>query len=272
MQPRPISSAADEGSDNLRKGETGAGKSTLINTFIGNDILVEGEIETTNKIYRVQHSDKISAVTYRIGCVEPIERSFNSAGELRRMLKNEIITDNTINKVEALLLFPKIKNRNVTVVDTPAIGNYMEFRTTLMENVSEAVVFVIVIDASKAWESHRDRVLPLLTTIETASDMTCFDLENTLYVRNKWDRLHVGIQTQEEIKMKLTDQMNAEWPRMIESNIFDTCLKKNLNDDVSKYHSQFEKFEDTIHGIIKKKEKYKKSNSRKIFDVCGFKS
>lgn len=56
--------------------------------------------------------------------------------------------------------------------------------------------------------------------------MTCFDLENTLYVRNKWDRLHVGIQTQEEIKMKLTDQMNAEWPRMIESNIFDTCLKK----------------------------------------------
>lgn len=43
-------------------------------------------------------------------------------------------------------------------MDTPAIGNYMEFRTTLMENVSEAVVFVIVIDASKAWESHRDRV------------------------------------------------------------------------------------------------------------------
>lgn len=57
----------------------------------------------------------------------------------------------------------------------------------------------------------------------TASEMKFFDREDTLIIRNKWDC--VNTQKQDELKMKLTDLMIAEWPWVKESHIFDICLR-----------------------------------------------
>lgn len=71
------------------------------------------------------------------------------------------------------------------------------------------------------------QVLSVLSTIEhSASDMLCFDLEDTLFVRNKWDCVDAGRQTRDELKMIITDRMRAELPWVRESQIFDTCLRK----------------------------------------------
>lgn len=69
-------------------GETSTGKSTLINKLIGHDALVWGTLETTRKIYRVMHSEKMTVRTYKWGCPEPTEHSFNSVHELHEMLKH----------------------------------------------------------------------------------------------------------------------------------------------------------------------------------------
>lgn len=67
----------------------------------------------------------------------------------------------------------------------------------------------------------------MLSTIELkASDMLCFDLEDTLFVRNKWDCVDAGRQTRDELEMIITDRMRAELPWVRESQIFDTCLRK----------------------------------------------
>lgn len=67
----------------------------------------------------------------------------------------------------------------------------------------------------------------MLSTIEdSASAMQCFDLEDTLFVRNKWDCVNVGRQKRDEIKIKLTDRMRAERPWVTKNVIFDICLKK----------------------------------------------
>lgn len=67
----------------------------------------------------------------------------------------------------------------------------------------------------------------MLTTIEDReSTMQCFDLEDTLFVRNKWDCVNVGRQKRDEIKMTLTDRMRAEFPWVSKNRIFDICLRK----------------------------------------------
>lgn len=56
--------------------------------------------------------------------------------------------------------------------------------------------------------------------------MQCFDLEDTLFIRNKWDCVDIGNQERDQLKIKLTDRMKAEWPWVKEKQIFDICLKK----------------------------------------------
>lgn len=56
--------------------------------------------------------------------------------------------------------------------------------------------------------------------------MKCFELEDTLFVRNKWDCLDVGKQKRDKLKIKITDRMKEEWPWMKDSQIFDICLRK----------------------------------------------
>lgn len=147
-------------------GETSTGKSALINKLIGHETLAEGALETTAKIYRVKHSARICAVTYRIGNSEPTEHSFNSVEELCQMLKSlecENTRDNNIHLVDVLIPFSKIQNGNVTIVDTPGIGDSIELKKMLEEYIPKAVAFVIIIDVSRAGGLQRDRVLSVLS-------------------------------------------------------------------------------------------------------------
>lgn len=50
------------------------------------------------------------------------------------------------------------QNGNVTIVDTPGIGDSIELKKMLEEYISKAVAFIIVMDVSRAGGLQRDRV------------------------------------------------------------------------------------------------------------------
>lgn len=56
--------------------------------------------------------------------------------------------------------------------------------------------------------------------------MQCFDFEDTLFVRNKWDCTGADKKKREKIKIKLNKRIKEEWPWVKENHIFDTCLKQ----------------------------------------------
>lgn len=56
--------------------------------------------------------------------------------------------------------------------------------------------------------------------------MKCYDLGDTLFLRNKWDCLNVEKEERDELKMHLTEEMKAEWPWVNESRIYDISLRK----------------------------------------------
>lgn len=100
-------------------GETSSGKSTLINKLIGHDALASGVLETTKKIYRVMHLEKMSVKTYHSGCPEPNEQSFNSVEELHtklESLEDDDTKDDTIYQVDVLLPFSKIQVKSLSTL------------------------------------------------------------------------------------------------------------------------------------------------------------
>lgn len=56
--------------------------------------------------------------------------------------------------------------------------------------------------------------------------MKCFDFEDILFVRNKWDFIDVDYMKKEKIKIKLNKWIKEEWFWVKENYIFDICLKK----------------------------------------------
>lgn len=42
--------------------------------------------------------------------------------------------------------------------------------------------------------------------------MKCFDFEDTLFVRNKWDSIDADHTKKEKIKIKLNKRIKEEWP------------------------------------------------------------
>lgn len=56
--------------------------------------------------------------------------------------------------------------------------------------------------------------------------MKCFELDDTLFVRNKWDCVNAGKKSRDKLKKKLTARIKVEWPSVKDSQIFDICLKK----------------------------------------------
>lgn len=56
--------------------------------------------------------------------------------------------------------------------------------------------------------------------------MKCLELDDTLFVRNKWDCVNAGKKSRDKLKKKLTARIKVEWPSVKDSQIFDICLKK----------------------------------------------
>lgn len=67
-----------------------------------------------------------------------------------KSLECENTRDNNIHLVDVLIPFSKIQNGNVTIVDTPGIGDSIELKKMLEEYIPKAVAFVIIIDVSRA--------------------------------------------------------------------------------------------------------------------------
>lgn len=56
--------------------------------------------------------------------------------------------------------------------------------------------------------------------------MKCFELDDTLFVRNKWDCVDAGKKARDRLKKQLKALIKVEWPWVKDSQIFDICLKK----------------------------------------------
>nr|XP_022312439.1 uncharacterized protein LOC111117580 isoform X3 [Crassostrea virginica] len=262
------------------KGETSAGKSTLINKILGKRIFQGDNLESTSTICKIRNSEKITLIVeHKSGKTETRDLTDKCDMETQegirtlRKILNDLtnLTDSTKSKeyknVDIGFPIPFLKD-GVILVDTPGIGGSGEVSDKVMEYLPNAVSFVFVINVGSAGGMQKDRlpeILRSLVHLSIDNEMPCFDPRDVLFVTNKWDTITScdsdsddeedrQARQVEKTWRDLKSKIKSNWSEVKEENIFKMSLKdvgsKKKNDSTE----QFIKFQEALQSNIGKAE------------------
>lgn len=254
-------------------GETSAGKSTLINKILQKQILKCRNNESTGTICKIRNSERVRIITESLtGQIEETDmtnRCDLATSKGVKVLRNYIkeFTDNTLSKdtnnfrsVDIGFPIPFLMS-NTILVDTPGIGGSKELTQRLMEYLPNAVSFIFVIDVSKAGGMHKEKlpkILQSLVLLQMENEMPCFDLEDVIFVTNKWDTIPKNDDSSEDDETytwkTLESDIKRRWPFVKEENIFRMNLVEVTPEKENSSTAQFEKFRKALDSIIRKAE------------------
>uniref|UniRef100_K1QF18 Uncharacterized protein n=1 Tax=Magallana gigas TaxID=29159 RepID=K1QF18_MAGGI len=140
---------------------------------------------------------------------------------------------------------------NTILVDTPGIGGSKEVTQRLMEYLPNAVSFIFVIDVSKAGGMQIEKLPKILQSIvllKMENEMPCFDLEDVIFVTNKWDTIPKNERDEDSSE----DDETCTW-KTLESDIKETWPSVTPEKENSST-AQFEKFRKALELRIRKAE------------------
>lgn len=147
-------------------GETSAGKSSVMNLIIGDDILPVSALQCTGAICRLRYSEQKKVVVIpRRG--NRIEFKFTSKNDFKdtvkkytRVLPGE--ENDTIDFVD--LYWPiTLKLENVVFVDTPGVSDNDTLAQRLYDYLPNAMAFMYILNSTNDGGVQRDRVFVTLT-------------------------------------------------------------------------------------------------------------
>ncbi|XP_056002432.1 uncharacterized protein LOC125662397 [Ostrea edulis] len=229
-------------------GETSAGKSSVINLIIGEDILPMDTTTTAYKICRMRYSDKLQIATCdsegrHIEVTECDDRE-DMADKLSGLARTK---DDKIKYVDVWLPVDILKG-NVIIVDTPGIGDkdQEEVADMMMDYIPNALAFVFVVNVANAGGLLSDRLVRIL---ERVRGSLSFDPKYAIFLLNKWDSMKQNPRKSEwfvELKRKLHDA----WKDVEHDYILKFAATEVKKDDA--YQREFDQFLLILKSIIAK--------------------
>lgn len=168
-----------------------SGKSTIVNTILGEDILLSKNEACTSKLYHIS-SDKNLKDTLRIRCYKNddllLEQDVSIKDkELIKKYMIELNSHEDITKVELLSYFRDINN--LSIIDTPGTNNSLD--VTHMKKTIEAIKdheydqIMYILNATQMG-TNDDRQL-----LECVKEYTHLNKEDIVFVLNKVDELDI---------------------------------------------------------------------------------
>lgn len=238
-------------------GETSAGKSTIINLILGENILPTGIKASTSRVCRVKYSERCMISTRSSNDEELENMSFENLQEMAENLKCLAKTnDEEIGYVDIHMPAPLLQG-NVIIVDTPGCGDKEQTNVAekTMSYLPNALAFVFVLNVANAGGIQDDRILPVLSKIRTSVDeMVSFSPEDVIFLLNKWETLsHNDANEQEEFFKETKESLQVTWKEVDEQCIFRISAKK-IAQKKPKYTEVFDKFQMNLQKIIAKNE------------------
>ncbi|CAC5416773.1 unnamed protein product [Mytilus coruscus] len=235
-------------------GETSAGKTTLLNLLVGENVFVTSNLAATGTVCRIRNSKSMSIKMYT---------------KDERLIAEETADDLT---------------GNVIIVDTPGISESDTLTDILLDFLPHAVSFVFIINARNAGEYKKigqartgtnsepatqgrhemvSTELPALlrilkTVIEKGKEMPCFEPEEVIFLTNQWDIINNTKEDEDEedqhtktlnkIKIKLEEY----WPGFCEKQLFQTSLIQVGQSPKTYFTDEFERFQTALDETIEK--------------------
>ncbi|KAI8491725.1 hypothetical protein Bbelb_305300 [Branchiostoma belcheri] len=241
------------------RGETSAGKSTLLNLLLGEEILPEAHLSSTSTICELKYGEVRRAVVH-LRETDPetgpheIHLSLGTyLEECRRQLEPYIHLRNkerkTLPKATKIEIFwpLAILKGGVTIVDSPGVGESDMMDGIIAGYIPSAFAFIYIIDSSRAGGVQEDRLGRLLAKCMdqgTRSELGQFDPTKAIFVCNKWDL--VPEEERQEVKENTIQKLTEMWHGLDESRVF-----THSNKEAVKYGFRSADFNRLLGGIYK---------------------
>lgn len=214
-------------------GETGAGKSSLLNLIMGERVLSEEVLSSTSCICRIFNSEQKKAVVK-----DENGREIEISDVTKKTLSKYVCVDRSEKKSERYKIVdiywpvPMLKEYAI-IVDTPGVGESDEMTTKVLEYLPEALAFIYVINTANAGGVQKDRLIKILTKqLELAEKGIShqFDPECAIFVCNKWDQVPEG--EEKTVWEDIARKLKACWPTRrnvdITRQMFKMCVTKDI--------------------------------------------
>ncbi|XP_022805450.1 uncharacterized protein LOC111342617 [Stylophora pistillata] len=227
----------------LVAGETGSGKSSLINLVLGEELLPYSVLSTTSTICELRYGEKRKIVahfkdkdsktgheTFEHFLEQPTEASGESY--LQQLSPFVQVKDgdrekgSVYKKIE--LYWPhQLLQNGIVIVDSPGIGESEIMDEEVVKYLPEAFAFVYVINSENAGGVQKDRLEKLLEEVRkvTLNERGEFSSKCALFVCNKWDQ--IPQREIEEVKYYVVRKLEKCWPGLVaEAQIIYMSTKK----------------------------------------------
>ncbi|KAL9963737.1 hypothetical protein ACROYT_G027271 [Oculina patagonica] len=187
----------------LVAGETSAGKSSIINLILGEDLLPYSILSTTSTICELKYGEKPAiGVHYKDGSGETRKPFYKELGyssatckeEIEGFVqeKNEREKGSPYKKIELFWPHPLFK-AGVMIVDSPGVGESDVMNEFVLSYLPQAFCFIYVIKSSNAGGIQEDRLGVLLNHVKELKEKANMDVKLftfcALFVCNMWDQI-----------------------------------------------------------------------------------
>lgn len=240
----------------LVAGETSAGKSSVINLILGEEILPSAVLGTTSTMFELKYdktpmvvihfNDSRETMYYKlVGPKESFQEQINSLVSE----KNERGRVSPYKKIELFLPHPLFQER-VIIVDSPGVGDNNAMNEAVLNYLPNAFCFIYVINSTNAGGVQEDRLGKLLSNAASCKREARMDLKLfagcALFVCNKWDEIKPH--EVEEVKLeqikRLTKKLGGLDPHL--QVVYLSCKDAQLAQEYGVIRSDFD---DLIRGI-----------------------
>ncbi|XP_064633018.1 uncharacterized protein LOC135491220 [Lineus longissimus] len=180
----------------LVTGETCAGKTSVINNLLGGTFLPESFLCNTQALSEITYGEENHAVAYPWDNGEPLEIVPEEGKDFLEVLKERIearedeSSHGVFKRIEINLNNVFLKETEVTIIDTPGVGDNAQTTKMVHEHLQDAFGFLFIINTANRGGVH-DRICDLANEVTSVKiDKRQFIRpESVVFLGNKFDMI-----------------------------------------------------------------------------------